>query len=183
MKADQAFYDWFEPIYKQLAAQGETIIFRERIQHVPMLLVFGPENKALAVPFLDFGDIGSKNTVVALQKRMTMMPPDIMPGVVFVSETWVVGGDRLSQEQIDALDDYRKTHDGIADHPDRREALMFNAMRRGYSDGDIMQLMVMYEIDRTNQKLVFKYMIDPQDPAQGMHDGRMIHDPTRRNPQ
>lgn len=59
-------------------------------------------------------------TISAMLARYTAQLFDAEYAIM-VSEVWSLGGEKLSQTEIQ---DYLKTHDGIAEHPDRIDSLM-----------------------------------------------------------
>jgi len=149
-EADAAFKAWFDRIVATTIAVGGKIIGQGN-EHVPMLQVHkddGSEPMIIAIPW--FGP--EARDITAHFQKMAAAEPTVA-GAVLISESWIVSGDKAEVDKVDMTK-------SIADHPDRKECMIVNALR-----GD-MQLLALIPIERPANTLGKPEIIDPNAPGQ-----------------
>jgi hypothetical protein len=144
------FRKWLDKLLPKLIDGAQKIV-SSGDQHSPMLLVCGYGGEVMPVGVADFGSIESKDVVAGLQKSLARNV-DAVAGVIFISEIWtLISDDRKS------VDDYTKgrpAEEGISEHPDRKEAVMFSVIHGSE------QIMAICLIDPKTRKLAAPHILD-----------------------
>lgn len=152
------FRQWFEARLVALHAWAAGIVTQGGEVH-PAIIVIRDDGEIAYMP-LSFDTIADKNIAAALH-RMTASLPMGRDGAIMVSEAWIAPGTADDPELE------RIKREGIADHPQRREIVMWSALR-----GE-RQLLAMARIDRAANRLQPFEIIDPR---REMLSGRMVAD-------
>lgn len=168
--ATAEFKAWMDKML-QVAMPTAAELIDDGHEVSPHIMVFDHEWN-MAYVAVRMNDINDKNVTAALHRHLSTRP-GLVAGAVLVSETWQLSVPKTtSEEDKAALSRMRRSEEGISEHPDRTEAMMWSALR-----GD-MQLLAFAPI-KTNKKTGKRYLGKPTilDVADHAVDGRMVADP------
>jgi hypothetical protein len=159
-------HEWFRSKLEFMLPRTSKVI--EQGHHPPALFMYskdgfdGKPEQCAVIPVSTFGGevfgSGETKNVVARLQRMTA-EVDYVRGVIFVVEAWYVEGDQ-------------PLGDDISEHPDKKEAVMFNLLYHDDSDC-LQQLMATYPILRPSNTLGEPMITDPH-AAHSLSHGRFI---------
>lgn len=134
--ASQEIRDYFESVLPTLTGHALSELCRTNAS-APRLVGFMADGSMGIINIADalggFGDLRSKN-VTAVTHKLGAITPGCKASV-FCVETWIVES---------KLDD--AAPDGISDHPDREDAMMFNLLHYEPATGELMQLIALLKV-------------------------------------
>jgi hypothetical protein len=145
--ASAEFRQWFEDRIKALEIPAREIIASGQ-DHQPMIFAHSTDGQVAALP-LDFKDEDAKDFAAFVHRKLAA--DDYVYAAIMITEAWA------------AIEDGSKLMP--SERKDRREILMFNALRRN------QQLLAIYDIDRKAKTLKLAHITDPFGGPTG---GRMI---------
>jgi hypothetical protein len=151
------FRAWFEARLVKLHTWASELVAKGR-QVSPALIVFNLDDQMGLMP-LPFDTVGDKNMAAALH-RWTATLSIARDGVIMVGEAWLA-----PSLDADEAEHTRIHREGISNHPERTEAVVWNALR-----GE-RQLFAMAEIVRPHNRLGALQFIDPR---RELMSGRMV---------
>lgn len=139
--ASPEFVAWFKEHVGLLVTKAREIV-KSGEQHCPALFVY-PNDINESVAIIPVGQFFSGSTVgkdISAMLHQEIAQDTMVRCVIAVNETWVLGGKLGELKDVD----FSK---GIEEHPQRREAITFNAIQKG------MQLIASYMIKRNPDDL------------------------------
>ena len=166
---------YFEQKVDQLLVKTKEIIASGE-EHVPTLFIYsnarviGEVEKVAIVPIQQFTNSTHKDVVAGLHRYLASAP--FVRAVIFLVETWTLA---QSGDKDDKMPEAFKG--SIANHPDRREAVMFNMLY--HDDADNLQQMLRMYTKRGKELSDEDVMtIDPtgNTPDGGLMTGRFVHE-------
>lgn len=150
---------------EHMLVPAKAVIAKDE-QHIPLLILW-PYDGTDALPALmpiagEFGSRITKDIVAHMQKSFASQI-DRIAMAVFVSEVWTVKG-------IAETYNSNRPVGSLANHPDRTEGLMINAMHGSE------QVMYIFPIDRSTKSLGEPEVLDTMGKGFKL-EGRMTVDP------
>lgn len=168
---------YFEQKVEQLLPKTREIIGKGE-EHVPTLFIYsnpktlGEEDgkeRVAVVPMTQFTNTTHKDIVAGLHRYLASAP--FVRAAIFLVETWtLLGVTEADQRTINKMG-------SIANHPDRREAVMFNMLYHDDSD-QLQQMLRLYTKRGTELSDEDVMTIDPtgSTPGGGVMSGRFVHE-------
>ncbi len=156
-------YDWAFGVAEQIVASGRQVS--------PVILtcrfINGKMRSGKIGIVRDMSTIEDKDAVAALIKDLAARPQ--IDVVCFLVESWYVGALKKSDITAEAVEQARQALGGLtpAQHPDRREAVMFSFYSKVYD------CLAMCRIERPANRLVR----EPLELTHGHAQGRFLRDP------
>jgi hypothetical protein len=130
------FRVWFEDRLEALLIPAREMV-KSDIEHQPMLMAYSTDDQVAILP-LKFESGADKDFAAHMHRTLALQ--ERIYAVIMVTEAWAA---------LDNNSDLMPS-----ERPDRREILLFNAIRRN------QQLMAKYDIDRTTKTIGEPLIID-----------------------
>lgn len=141
--ASPEFIAWVKEELAVLTSKTREIIASGE-QHVPALFVYpmDPKVSVSVIPVQQFFNSNRGKDIVNYLHRQ-IADDELVKCVILCTETWLL---TARADSISGVADVDMTK-SIADHPDRKEAIMFNCIQKG------MQLLATYIIKRPDNTI------------------------------
>jgi hypothetical protein len=169
---------YFEATVEKLLPQTRKVVASGE-EHVPTLFIYSnpkalkgdTKERVAVVPITQFTSGTHKDVVAGLHRYIASAP--FVRAVIFLVETWTLAQTAPEGEPHKMPEAFNGS---IADHPDRREAVMYNMLY--HDDNDHLQQMLRMYTKRGRELSDEDVMtIDPTGgPGGGAMHGRFVHE-------